>query len=96
MGSTSLGDHAAGLMAHWAPLVPTIIFIQIFDLNKNNNKVPFRGFRGKLEDYRPICTSNTEISDGDTPLIRLAWPSVRGLNLASFSLDSMLSELIFE
>jgi len=46
--------------------------------------------------YLPICTSKTEISDGLTPLILLACPSVRGLMRASFSRDSWLSELIFE
>lgn len=47
-------------------------------------------------NYLPICTSSTLISDGLTPLIRLAWPNVRGRRRDSFSRDSALSELIRE
>jgi hypothetical protein len=35
-------------------------------------------------DYLPMCTISTAISDGETPLIRCAWPRDEGLILASF------------
>jgi hypothetical protein len=39
-----------------------------------------------------MCTNNTEMSDGEMPLIRLAWPMVRGRTRVNFSLASFDKE----
>jgi hypothetical protein len=41
-----------------------------------------------------MCTKSTEISEGDTPLIRLAWPIVRGRRRNNFSRASDDKEVI--
>ena len=37
-----------------------------------------------VRDYLPMCIISTAISEGDTPLMRCAWPSEDGLILANF------------
>ncbi len=46
------------------------------------------------EAYRPICTIKMEISEGETPLMRLACPNVRGLTRANFWRASLERDLI--
>ncbi len=51
-------------------------------------------FRMKYQSYRPINTSNTEISLGETPDILLACPIVSGFILVSFSRASEDKDVI--
>ena len=45
-----------------------------------------------LQHYLDMWTIKTEMSDGETPEMRDAWPNVRGLIFISFSRASFESE----